>query len=255
MAASLDEIKERARDKFEKEELPRILIDHDGTEIDEDEYFQTLEAGTELIAVFPGEEWADVRGYFQTLNKVGVAFLLTSGRLPIPAHAVRDHHDETRLCGRDGQCRVREDSPAEARGPAAEQPVLGVGAERGRPGDAVQHGPQLGGRHHRQGLYRAAEGDLRQVSGGGEAPLSSPSPWWWMWLLMVYQLLTYILFHLSVHRILFEKRQANDAIELLRVLNEHRRRTSAEGDDNDPLRPDLGQDKELLLSGTSTAPL
>ena len=60
MAGSLDEIREKAKEKFEKELLPRILLDQDGTEVDEDEYFQTLEAGTELVAVFPGEEWADV---------------------------------------------------------------------------------------------------------------------------------------------------------------------------------------------------
>lgn len=60
VAGSLDEIREKAKEKFEKELLPRILLDQDGTEVDEDEYFQTLEAGTELVAVFPGEEWADV---------------------------------------------------------------------------------------------------------------------------------------------------------------------------------------------------
>lgn len=60
MAGSLEEMREKARDKFEKVELPQILLDIDGTEIDEDEYFQTLEAGTELVAVFPGERWADV---------------------------------------------------------------------------------------------------------------------------------------------------------------------------------------------------
>lgn len=60
MASSLEEMRQKARDKFEKEELPKMLLDLDGTEIDEDEYFQTLEAGTELVAVFPGEQWADV---------------------------------------------------------------------------------------------------------------------------------------------------------------------------------------------------
>lgn len=60
MASSLEEMRQKAQSKFEREELPKILLDLDGTEIDEDEYFQTLEAGTELMAVFPGEQWADV---------------------------------------------------------------------------------------------------------------------------------------------------------------------------------------------------
>ncbi|EDO64021.1 AGAP010585-PA, partial [Anopheles gambiae str. PEST] len=47
------------------------------------------------------------------------------------------------------------------------------------PGAAIEHGPELGGRHHRQGLYRAAQGSIR---------------------------------------ILHEKRKAADAIELLKLI-------------------------------------
>lgn len=61
MAASLEEARTKAAEKFGKTELlPNIHLDVDGTEIDEDDYFQTLEPGTELIAVFPGEQWVDV---------------------------------------------------------------------------------------------------------------------------------------------------------------------------------------------------
>lgn len=47
-------------EKFGKTEVPQIHLDSDGTEIDDEDYFQTLEANTELIAVFTGEQWFDV---------------------------------------------------------------------------------------------------------------------------------------------------------------------------------------------------
>lgn len=47
-------------EKFGKTEVPQIHLDSDGTEIDDEDYFQTLEANTELIAVFAGEQWFDV---------------------------------------------------------------------------------------------------------------------------------------------------------------------------------------------------
>lgn len=74
MASSLDEMKQKAREKFEKDELPKILLDQDGTEIDEDEYFQTLEAGTELVALFPGEQWADVSRGMRVLTPESISF-------------------------------------------------------------------------------------------------------------------------------------------------------------------------------------
>lgn len=40
--------------------MPQIHLDSDGTEIDDEDYFQTLEPNTELIAVFSGEQWNDV---------------------------------------------------------------------------------------------------------------------------------------------------------------------------------------------------
>lgn len=48
-------------EKFDKcEQQPTIHLDSDGTEIDDEEYFRTLDENTELVAVFPGEHWIDV---------------------------------------------------------------------------------------------------------------------------------------------------------------------------------------------------
>lgn len=63
VAGSLEEIRSRAVEKFGKEDLPNIHLDCDGTEIDDEDYFQTLEPNTELIAVFPGEKWTDPTQY------------------------------------------------------------------------------------------------------------------------------------------------------------------------------------------------
>lgn len=41
-------------------DMPNIHLDADGTEVDDEDYFQTLEPNTELIAVFSGEQWIDV---------------------------------------------------------------------------------------------------------------------------------------------------------------------------------------------------
>lgn len=60
VAASLDEVRNKAADKFGKSDMPNIHLDTDGTEIDDEDYFQTLEPNTELIAVFAGEQWTDV---------------------------------------------------------------------------------------------------------------------------------------------------------------------------------------------------
>jgi len=60
-ASSLEEIRSKVAEKFEKcDHLPTIHLDSDGTEIDDEEYFRTLDENTELVAVFPGEHWIDV---------------------------------------------------------------------------------------------------------------------------------------------------------------------------------------------------
>lgn len=53
-------MKTKSAEKFGKSGMPNIHLDYDGTEIDDEDYFQTLEPNTELIAVFEGEEWIDV---------------------------------------------------------------------------------------------------------------------------------------------------------------------------------------------------
>lgn len=63
VSSSLEEVRNKAVKKFGKTELPTIHLDCDGTEIDDEDYFQTLEPNTELIAVFPGEKWADPTQY------------------------------------------------------------------------------------------------------------------------------------------------------------------------------------------------
>lgn len=64
VASSLDEVKAKSADKFGKSDnLPNIHLDSDGTEIDDEDYFQTLEPNAELIAVFAGEQWMDVSIY------------------------------------------------------------------------------------------------------------------------------------------------------------------------------------------------
>lgn len=60
VAASLEELQRKSSEKFGKNEVPHIHLDSDGTEIDDEDYFQTLEPNTELIAVFSGEQWIDV---------------------------------------------------------------------------------------------------------------------------------------------------------------------------------------------------
>lgn len=60
VAASLDEVKTKSAEKFGKTDVPNIHLDSDGTEIDDEDYFQTLEPNTELVAVFEGEQWIDV---------------------------------------------------------------------------------------------------------------------------------------------------------------------------------------------------
>ncbi|XP_058466316.1 DNA fragmentation factor subunit alpha-like [Malaya genurostris] len=63
VAGTLDEVRAKAAEKFGRAELPNIHLDSDGTEVDDEDYFQTLEANAELIVVFPGEQWIDPTHY------------------------------------------------------------------------------------------------------------------------------------------------------------------------------------------------
>lgn len=60
MASTLEEVRNKSAEKFGKDDMPNIHLDSDGTEIDDEDYFQTLEPNAELIAVFAGEQWMDV---------------------------------------------------------------------------------------------------------------------------------------------------------------------------------------------------
>jgi DNA fragmentation factor alpha subunit len=60
VASNLQELQKKSSEKFGKTDSPQIHLDCDGTEIDDEDYFQTLEPNTELIAVFRGEQWIDV---------------------------------------------------------------------------------------------------------------------------------------------------------------------------------------------------
>lgn len=60
VAGSLRELQRKSAEKFHRIECPKIHLDSDGTEIDDEDYFQTLESNTELICVFNNEQWIDV---------------------------------------------------------------------------------------------------------------------------------------------------------------------------------------------------
>jgi len=63
VASNLIELQKKSSEKFGKTEVPQIHLDSDGTEIDDEDYFQTIEPNTELIAVFNGEQWFDPTHY------------------------------------------------------------------------------------------------------------------------------------------------------------------------------------------------
>lgn len=91
MACNLRELQKKSMEKFGKSSLPRIHLDSDGTEIDDEDYFQTLEPNTELIAVFSGEQWVDVRLNFDRLCLNEDKTILFS-----TAYAILDDNDTAR---------------------------------------------------------------------------------------------------------------------------------------------------------------
>ncbi|TDG51108.1 hypothetical protein AWZ03_002471 [Drosophila navojoa] len=68
VATTLAELRLKVAAKFQRAQ-PAIHLDCDGTEIDDEEYFSTLEANAELIAVFPGEQWRDPSDYNANLRR------------------------------------------------------------------------------------------------------------------------------------------------------------------------------------------
>ena len=60
MASSLEEFVQSSRRKlsypFDKDLL--VVLEEDGTEVDEDDYFQTLEPNTTLMLLYAGDKWS-----------------------------------------------------------------------------------------------------------------------------------------------------------------------------------------------------
>ncbi|EDW00727.1 GH20858 [Drosophila grimshawi] len=71
VATTLAELRLKVAAKFQRAQ-PAIHLDCDGTEIDDEEYFSTLEANAELIAVFPGEQWRDPSDYNANLRRTSL---------------------------------------------------------------------------------------------------------------------------------------------------------------------------------------
>ncbi|KAH8403893.1 hypothetical protein KR215_005913 [Drosophila sulfurigaster] len=71
VATTLAELRLKVSAKFQRAQ-PAIHLDCDGTEIDDEEYFSTLEPNAELIAVFPGEQWRDPSDYNANLRRTSL---------------------------------------------------------------------------------------------------------------------------------------------------------------------------------------
>nr|AAF03219.1 Drep3 [Drosophila melanogaster] len=71
VATTLSELRTKVSLKFERAQR-RLHLDCDGTEVDDEEYFSTLEPNAELIAVFPGEQWRDPSDYNANLRRTSL---------------------------------------------------------------------------------------------------------------------------------------------------------------------------------------
>ena len=60
MAGTLEELVRSAKEKlsYEADQEVVVVLEEDGTEVDEDDYFQTLESNTELILLHQGDRWS-----------------------------------------------------------------------------------------------------------------------------------------------------------------------------------------------------
>lgn len=137
VAGSLEELQRKAMEKFVKSSFPRVHLDSDGTEIDDEDYFQTLEPNTELIAVFQGEEWIDVRNIL-------CKFQNQICRISFPtANAIPDNHD-SQLRRSIGKQRSGKNSSKEAHQFAENEFVEFVNSQRIRPRVALQSRSEFG---------------------------------------------------------------------------------------------------------------
>ena len=60
MAESLDELVERGKEKlnYPMDKQVYVVLEEDGTEVDEEEYFQTLPENTLLMLLHVGDKWS-----------------------------------------------------------------------------------------------------------------------------------------------------------------------------------------------------
>ena len=60
MAGTLEELIRSGKEKlsYREEQGVIVVLEEDGTEVDEEDYFQTLEDNTELILLHSGERWS-----------------------------------------------------------------------------------------------------------------------------------------------------------------------------------------------------
>lgn len=65
-AGSLDELEDRAKTKFQipVSEHIRIVLETDGTEIDDNDYFDTLDPDTSLMILCEDERWTPYKSNF-----------------------------------------------------------------------------------------------------------------------------------------------------------------------------------------------
>ncbi|KAI5746736.1 hypothetical protein M8J77_006943 [Diaphorina citri] len=69
VASSLQEIKRKAQDKLSNtSDNIKILLESDGTEIDEEDYFCTLENNTTLMVLFDHEKWTPIKQFVDAVD-------------------------------------------------------------------------------------------------------------------------------------------------------------------------------------------
>ena len=63
-ASSLKELREKVARKFEIDTDFRLVLEKDGTEIDDESYFSTLPEQTVLVILRPGQFWDGCKCFF-----------------------------------------------------------------------------------------------------------------------------------------------------------------------------------------------
>lgn len=72
VAKSLEDIKSKAKIKLSNvSDKISIVLESDGTEIDEEDYFSTIDKNTTLMVLFDDEKWSQVRQTVDAVDGVG----------------------------------------------------------------------------------------------------------------------------------------------------------------------------------------